>query len=68
MEWINVKDSLPRRMLPVIVCRKDGEVEVGYIDNGHVWKLYGGYWWRARASRSKNVTHWMLLPEPPKED
>lgn len=27
MEWISVKDRLPERMQPVIVCREDGKVE-----------------------------------------
>ena len=30
MEWISVKDRLPERMQPVIVCRDNGKVEQGY--------------------------------------
>ena len=60
MEWISVKDRLPERMQPVIVCRDNGKVEQGYRDVGDWWKVYG--------TRTKNVTHWMPLPEPPKEE
>lgn len=59
-EWISVKDRLPERMQPVIVCREDKKVEQGYKDVGDWWKVYG--------TRTKRVTHWMPLPEPPKGD
>ena len=59
MEWISVKDRLPERMQLVIVCRKGGKVEQGYRDVGDWWKVYG--------TRTKYITHWMPLPEPPKE-
>lgn len=55
MEWISVKDQIPARMQPVIVCRKGGKVEQGYRDVGDWWKVYG--------TRTKNVTHWMPLPD-----
>lgn len=60
-EWISVADRLPEVFQPVIVCRenKQGEkiVEAGQRDvNG---------WWRVYGTRTKNVTHWMPLPEPP---
>lgn len=62
-EWIDVRDKLPETFVPVIVCRKgkDGSpiVESGYSDvNG---------WWRIYGTRTKRVTHWMPLPEPPEE-
>ena len=63
-EWISVKDCLPERMVPVIVCRPyDGsimKVEQGYLDVGTWWKVYG--------TRTKRVTYWMPLPKPPKEE
>ena len=62
--WISVKDKLPPYGQPVIVCRpysKDQlKVEQGCRDLGDWWKVYG--------TRTKHVTHWMPLPEPPKED
>lgn len=60
-EWISVTDRMPERFVPVIVCREraKGEyvVEQGCKDVGDWWKVYG--------TRTKNVTHWMPLPEPP---
>lgn len=61
-EWISVKDRLPEPFKPVIVCRlckKGCVVEQGEKDIGDWWKVYG--------TRTKAVTHWMPLPEPPKE-
>ncbi|MEL4859810.1 DUF551 domain-containing protein [Pseudoflavonifractor phocaeensis] len=59
-EWISVKDRLPECFAPVIVCRADGKVECGMRDINNWWKVYG--------TRTKRVTYWMDLPEPPKED
>lgn len=60
--WISVKERLPERFEPVLVCReKNGSpyVEQGYKDVGEWWKVYG--------TRTKHITHWMPLPEPPEE-
>lgn len=60
--WISVKDQLPERFKPVLICReKNGKpyVEQGYKDVCEWWKVYG--------TRTKQVTHWMQLPEPPEE-
>ena len=58
MEWISVKDRLPDKFCPVIVNRP-GRVEQGMLDINGWWKVYG--------TRTKSVTHWMPLPEPPGE-
>lgn len=57
-KWISVTEELPERMQPVILCREGNKVEQGYRDVGDWWKVYG--------TRTKRVTHWMPLPEPPK--
>lgn len=57
--WIPVTERLPETMQPVIVCRECGKVEQGYKDVGDWWKVYG--------TRTKHVTHWMPLPQPPEE-
>ena len=57
--WIPVTERLPEGMKPVIVCRSGERVQHGYKDVGDWWKVYG--------TRVKKVTHWMPLPEPPKE-
>lgn len=54
--WIRVKDALPNKFQPVIVCRGD-RVEQGMLDVNDWWKVYG--------TRTKNVTHWMPFPQPP---
>lgn len=63
-EWIPVTERLPEPFRPVIVCREKGKgeyiVEQGFKDVGDWWKVYG--------TRTKNVTHWMPLPEPPEEE
>ena len=62
-EWISVKDRLPERMTPVLVCRKKGEeriVEQGRRDVMDWWKVYG--------TRTKAVEYWMPLPEPPEPE
>ena len=61
--WISVKDWLPERFEPVLVCReRDGlpYVEEGYRDVGEFWNVV--------ETLTKQVTHWMPLPEPPEED
>ena len=59
-QWTSVKDKLPKKFEPVIVCREGGKVEQGCRDVMDWWKVYG--------TRTKKVTHWMPLPEPPEED
>ena len=55
--WISVDERLPERFELVIVCRENGKVEQGCRDVKDWWKVYG--------TRTKKVTHWMPLPEPP---
>lgn len=58
-DWISVKDRLPEYDEPVFGY--DGELaDMGIVNylNGEFFDLYGD---------DMNVTHWMPLPEPPKE-
>ena len=76
--WISVKDRLPEKQTPVLVYVPPySDEDEEYI--GHVAMSYythsarGGYW----AGTDGNIygaigivhepTHWMPLPEPPKE-
>ena len=71
-EWISVDydnpESLPSKSKSVLYCafgRSVGEgYYIGFDGYHHVWKMYsccGTHW-------DDEVTHWMQLPEPPKEE
>lgn len=64
VRWIPVTERLPDTFHPVIVCREREKdeyvVEQGFKDVGDWWKVYG--------TRTKKVTHWMPLPEPPEAE
>lgn len=67
-KWISVEERLPEVDQPVMICafgKSVGEgVYRGHDGFHHVWKMYassGTYW-------DGEVTHYMPLPEPPKED
>jgi hypothetical protein len=72
--WISVKDRLPKSMAnQVLVWLKHNDL-VGYIGFGHYEKYKGQEIWfdlegnAAFSVRGYTVTHWMPLPEPPKEE
>ena len=63
MKWINVKDSLPKNDGVVLVT--DGEhvtIAEWYRESG--WSLSRED--KAIGFFSTAITHWMLLPAPPK--
>jgi len=63
MEWISVKDRLPEKFTAVIVYRtRKGESPI--VEQGTL-ELNG--WWKVFGTRTKSVTHWMPMPEPPRE-
>lgn len=55
--WIPVTERLPEDEAEVLVCHKNGFV----TDNAR----FGTHWWF--ADDQNPITHWMPLPEPPKE-
>ena len=64
--WVSTKNGLPscNRVYLIALKTPEGPPQVmeAYLD-------YGGTWWRGNVSLiSEYVTHWMPLPEPPKED
>lgn len=72
MEWISIKDKLPVPCNMVLVVHEDKEI---YIGN---WtQSYKGFDYNADFNRHYNdrqnphadkvITHWMPLPNPPKE-
>jgi hypothetical protein len=67
MEWIKISDRLPIKEIDnqsegVLVATESKSVWDGYYD-------YNNDTWRRSYSSEElhNVTHWMRLPEPPKE-
>lgn len=65
-QWISVEDRLPdfgQRVLVVCkhnYCEDDDFIDIliSVIFEDKIWRTWSGY----------KVTHWMPLPEPPKEE
>lgn len=64
-EWISVKDRLPEEGKSVLIFDECGNILVYSLerdrDGDLHWEDDYGYW-------HNDVTDWMPLPEPPKED
>lgn len=62
--WISVKDRLPDTQHIMLVCTKNRngvpKIAMASYHDGFGWCGSGGRW--------GNVTHWMPLPETPKEE
>lgn len=72
MKWISVKDRLPEPEIPVLVTY------IGFVDgvaesDGIATINYGEWCWYEDKNSDNDeavkvtITHWMPLPEPPKE-
>ncbi len=69
--WVPVEERLPEEGVPVLInyIGTDGEV---YADGVAVWTECGCFWWEGSLADCEEdvavpITHWMPLPEPPKE-
>ena len=62
-EWISVEDKSrsPEDMEDCLLINTDGDIAVGWFEDGHFWC------WDDRYETHRSTTHWMPLPEPPKE-
>ena len=65
-EWISVKDRLPEKSGQYLCWFGANKVAIGpaietYVDE---WKAFGRL---ESLEKYPNITHWMPLPEPPKE-
>lgn len=58
--WISVKDRVPEKSMLVLGVVHGHVGELAYINDRNVFKR--------RERPIEGVTHWMPLPEPPKED
>lgn len=65
-KWISVEERLPKAYSTVLVAYKDayGETNVG----AGILCNYADWVGRGFAMARDAVTHWMPLPEPPKEE
>lgn len=59
--WISVKDRLPEEKQSVLVHYVDGWMPIAFLINGKWYQSGGETSWLS-------VTHWMPLPEAPKEE
>ena len=63
-EWISVNESIPNENKAVLVwCPEHENIYLAFVENG-VWMYFGG----PIAVCNDAVTHWMPIPEPPKEN
>ena len=58
--WISVTDRFPQDDDYVLVWVNGTYRDMAYRDEG--------VWYDEEHNHLKNITHWMPLPEPPKED
>lgn len=58
--WISVKDRLPEKTMLVLGVVHGHVGELAYINNRNLFER--------RERPIEGVTHWVPLPEPPKED
>ena len=64
MEWISVKDRLPRNWVKVLGCQANCEDDAPFI----VYFNPVDNEWRNEAAIRVLITHWMPLPKPPQEN
>lgn len=72
-EWISVEDRLPNQDCKVIVCVQ--KVRGGFVIKERFvttavfyMTMTGKHYFDFAGNNTGIVTHWMPLPEPPKEE
>lgn len=66
--WIPVTERLPKYGTPVLAYGNRGGIFVAKYERARAkWDI--DYWWKLNSSiHVCNPTHWMSLPEPPREE
>lgn len=67
LKWISLKEQYPPKDIGVLIYRGNfiGDLmDVFYYDGGDTWEDCYGY---SGTTEGEGITHWMPLPEPPKE-
>lgn len=78
MEWISIEDKLPENkqtVLALISYLHDGKPEQIYHVAEYTYYFHDNQIWQVQVGNSQydlygnieGVTHWMPLPEPPKQ-
>ena len=66
-KWIKCSEKMPENGKNVLVAIKNNRyswIDIGYIEECGWWTIGGEFWDR---ESDPAITHWMLLPKPPKE-
>ena len=74
MKWISVKERLPEKNSLVVILHED-EMNLNYRKPPVYFGKHNGQYWLETLDHSDvawngmcNITHWMPLPEAPKEN
>lgn len=54
--WISSRERLPEPVKDVLVCYKDGDIDIDWVDHDGEWTL---------TTAHGEPTHWMPLPNNP---
>lgn len=63
-KWISVKDRLPEDYEKVLTCDAKGNIHIFF----HFHQFVYPFGIDASDERYYEVTHWMPLPQPPKDE
>jgi hypothetical protein len=65
-QWISVKDRLPEKDHTVLIYTREHEIYMAKIyENNEAWPISNSC---GCCGREEKFTHWMPLPEAPKEE
>lgn len=62
--WISVKEKLPKDYEDVVIIMRDGASSWYRV----AYREYGGWSFGGGRRVNDEVTHWMPIPQPPKEE